>query len=96
MRKTGVKAQRRLKRLKKEIKTMITEMRMTRGCSKINSKRSASHVVNTACYSNIKTITTWATVSVLYSRKKQKAMLLKEEILGGEAIEYRHSAFLNW
>ena len=96
MRKTSVKAQKRLKRLKKEIKTMITVMRMSRGCSKINSKRSASHVVNTVCYSNVKTITTYSFVSVLYSRKKQKAMLLKGEIPGGKAIEYRHSAFLNW
>lgn len=96
MRKTGAVAQRRLKRLKKEIKTMITEMRMARGCSKINSKRSASHVVSTVCYSNVKTITTYSMVSVLYSRKKQKAMLLKGEIPGGKATEYRHSAFLNW
>lgn len=96
MKKTGVVAQRRLKRLKKEIKTMLTEMRMARGCSKINSKRSSSHVVNTVCYSNDKTITAYAIVSTLYSRKKQKDMLLKGEIPGGKAIEYHHSAFLNW
>lgn len=96
MRKTGADAQRRLERLKKEIKTMITEMKMTRGCSKINSKRSANYVVKTVCYSNVKTITTNAIVSVLYSRKKQKDMLLKGKIPGGKAIEYRHSAFLNW
>lgn len=96
MRKTGAVAQRRLKRLKKEIKTMITEMKMARGFSKMNSKRCANYVMKTACYSNVKTITTYSLVSVLYSRKKQKAMLLKGEIPGGKAIEYRHSAFLNW
>ena len=67
MRKTGAEAQKRLKRLKKTAKIMLTEIIMSRGFSKMNSKRCANYVVKNKCHTNVRTITTYTNISVLHS-----------------------------
>lgn len=67
MRKTCADAQRRLKRLKKTAKIMLTEIIMSRGFSKTNSKRCANYVMKNKCNTNVKIIVKYASISVLHS-----------------------------
>lgn len=79
MKKTPAEVQKRYNNMKREIKSIITGLRMSQGLSKINAKRSASHMVKKTCYSGITTFRTYVFVAGIYVRMKQKDMLFKGE-----------------
>lgn len=105
MKKTPVEVQKRYNNMKREIKSIITGLRMSQDLSKINAKRSASYVVKKTCYSRIRTFRIYVSVLGIHVRMKQKDMLFEGENIPDDLYlkprlcydmyKYKHVPFLS-